>query len=233
MRSAPTTDGAGGVPPGADLAQPVARRLRPPSWRDPRLVVGLLLVLASVVAGTLVVRSFDDTVAVWAARRSLLPGERLAAADLVVQRVRVGAGAGPYLSATRAPQGQVLLRFVGDGELLPAAALGDADQVELRPVAVPLAADAAEALQPGALVDVWVAARADEGADSFGRPRQVATGVQVAGLSASRGALGSTTTTAARLLLTPELVPEVIEAVDNQARVTLVPVPATLRRPGS
>ena len=32
-----------------------AVRFRKPSWRDPRLLVGLLLVLLSVVAGTLAV----------------------------------------------------------------------------------------------------------------------------------------------------------------------------------
>jgi hypothetical protein len=35
-----------------------------------------------------------------------------------------------------------------------------------------------------------------------------------------------------QLLLTAELVPVVIQAVDNGARITLVPVPATLARGG-
>lgn len=218
----------------APLPEPVAHRLRRPSWRDPRLLVGLLLVAASVVGGALVVQRADDTRPVWAARRALTPGEPLGADDLVVRRIRLDAAQRTYLSAEQAPaDGTVLLRFVGAGELVPSAAVGGRDQVELRPVAVPVAADAAEGLRPGALVDVWVATRRADRQDAFEKPTLVAAGAQVSAVTVSRGALGGTTTSAVRLLLTPELVPTVISAVDNQARLTLVPVPATLAQDGS
>ncbi|GAB3593012.1 flagellar protein FlgA [Angustibacter peucedani] len=212
----------------------MARRLRRPSWRDPRLVVGLALVLASVVLVALVVQHADDTRPVWAARRALTPGEQVTSADLVVRDVRVAGGDETYLPATGdLAAGQVVLRYVGAGELLPRAAVGPRDQVDLRPVAVPVSPEAADGLQPGALVDVWVADRSDDRQDAFERPRLVAAGAQVSALTATHGALGGTTTSAVRLLLTPDLVPVVVEAVDNEARVTLVPVPATLAGTGS
>lgn len=216
------------------LPEPVAHRLRRPSWRDPRLLVGLVLVLASVVAGGFVVQRADDTEPVWAVRRAMTPGERVAPADLVVRRVRLDGGADRYVRADAAPAaGSVVLRYVGEGELLPAAAVGRRDQVDLRPVAVPVLPEAAAGLRPGALVDVWVAARSAGRPDSFDRPRLVAAAAQVSELTATRSTLGGSTTSAVRLLLTPDLVPTVIGAVDNQARVTLVPVPATLVRSGS
>jgi hypothetical protein len=213
---------------------PTARRLRPPSWRDPRLLVGLLLVLASVVAGAQVVRAADDTVPVLVARHALTPGDALGTEDVSVAHVRLGGGESAYLSGRHAvPAGRVLLRAVGAGELVPAAAVGSRDDVDLRPVTVPVDPEAAAGLGAGALVDVWVAARDPGRADTYGPPKQVATNALVSARTERSGALGTSSGTAVRLLLSPALVPAVIQAVDNQARITLVPVPATLDRSGS
>jgi len=217
--------------PGQTLHVRSARRLRPPSWRDPRLLVGLLLVLGSVVAGGWVVRSADHTVPVYAARHPLTPGQALAVADLTVVRVRLGPAADRYLRVVPGSvpgSGSVVLRAVPAGELVARSAVGDMAQVDLRPVAVPVEPEVAQRLAAGVLVDVWVAARRGDRADSFVAPRMVASGVQIAAATTQHGALGSSTSSAVHLLLGPELVPALIEAVDNQARITLVPVPATL-----
>jgi hypothetical protein len=54
--------------------EPPARRLRRPSWRDPRLLVGLLLVLLSVTGVTGLVRAVDTSEPVFVARRQSPPG---------------------------------------------------------------------------------------------------------------------------------------------------------------
>lgn len=210
----------------------MARRLRPPSWRDPRLLVGIALVLASVVAGALVVSAVDNTVPVYAAARPLAAGDALDVGDLAVVSVRLGDHQSRYLSAASAPApGQVMVRAVAAGELVPTGALGTRDQVDLRPVSVPLAAEGSDRIGEGVLVDVWVAARdPDRGAGAYAAPQQLAAGIQVAGRSTRSGALGSSTSTAVQLLVGSELLPQLIGAVDNGARITLVPVPATLPR---
>jgi hypothetical protein len=230
VSTSPPTSPAPGVP-----APSPARRLRAPSWRDPRLLVGVLLVLGSVTAGGLVVAAADDTVPVYVATRPLVPGDALDPADLTVVHARLDAAEPRYLPAASAPpSGRVVVRAVPAGELVPLSAVGTREQVELRPVSVPVPAEGSEQVTTGALVDVWVAARdRARGVGAYTAPRRVATGVQVAGRSTRQGALGSSTSTAAQLLLGPELLPRVIEAVDNEARITLVPVPATVRRAGS
>ena len=59
------------APPAAPGGPPTALRLRNPSWRDPRLWVGVALVLVSVVAGARLLASADDTVGVWSASSDL------------------------------------------------------------------------------------------------------------------------------------------------------------------
>ena len=206
---------------------PQARRLRPPSWRDPRLLVGLLLVLGSTVGGAVLLRSADDTVAVYTARHALVAGQALTPGDLAVEHVRLSGDAARYLSATVEPGATVVLRAVGEGELVPASAVGEATASGLRPVAVPAEGSTAQALGPGALVDVWVASRSASRADGYERPRLVATGVQVAQRTSGRTTWGAAPTSTVEVMLSPDLVPVVIEAVDNAARVTLVPVPGS------
>jgi hypothetical protein len=59
----------------AELPKPTAARLRKPSWRDSRLVVGLVLVLLSMAIGAKVIASVNDTVPMYAAAAALVPGQ--------------------------------------------------------------------------------------------------------------------------------------------------------------
>ena len=60
-----------------DVPTPKAARLQKPSWRDTRLLVGVLLVLAATVLGSLTVAAADDRVPMYAANGPLLPGQPL------------------------------------------------------------------------------------------------------------------------------------------------------------
>jgi hypothetical protein len=215
----------------ASLPVPTARRLRQPSWRDVRLLVGLALVALSVVAGALVVSAADRTSPTYAATRALTPGESLEAADLTVVGARVTGGPFPYVSARGQLQpGLVVLRPVLPGELLAKSAVGDRAQVTVRPVTVPVDPEIAEGLQTGMLVDVWVARHRTDSERGYAEPERVATDVAVGDRATRRGALGSASTTAVQVLVDGDVVPQLIHAVDDEDRVTLVPVPTTAGR---
>ena len=145
-------------PRGTTVASPAATRATRPSWRDPRLVVGVLLVCVSVVVGARVLAGADDTVPVLAAAVPLSAGHLLTDEDLETVRVRFAEPeeADRYLPSDAALDGVVLLRPVGAGELIPRAALGT--EGDSGQVALPLAVDAARApadVRTGSVVDVW------------------------------------------------------------------------------
>ena len=147
---------------------PPVTRSRRPGWRNPRLVLGVLLVSASVIGGARLLATADDTVAVWTTTRALPDGATLAEADLGRERVRFPdqATADGYLSADRpAPVGAVLDRRVGAGELLPRAAVAPRERSELVELPLAVASDDLPAtVRQGSVVDVWVAPAA--GADT-------------------------------------------------------------------
>ena len=211
------------------LAERDANRLRAPSWRDPRLLVGILLVLGSVVAGARLVASFDHRVPVYAAAVALAPGQAVRPDQLARVDVALGGQAERYLSAeTTFSTGTVALRQVEAGELVPASALGRAHQVG-KPVMVPIDQDAAGLLSVGDLVDVWVNARlpgaASTGAQAYGTPVRMLSQAAVGQVpDPVNGRLGGARGTVGVQIMVPaEQVERVIGAVDQQARFTLVP----------
>lgn len=174
---------------------PPARRHRRPSWRDPRLLVGLALVSGSVLLGARLLAAADDTVQVWAAEGHLAAGDALVAADLTAADVRFTREeqAARYLPADAVPEGLVLARDVAAGELLPRAALTEREGEPLAELPIAVASEAVPTgLHPGELVDVWVtpAGTAEEGR----RAVRVLEQVRVVAAPRSSSALGPATT---------------------------------------
>jgi len=150
---------SGNTPGPAPSSAPRALRLRQPSWRDPRLWVGVALVLGSVVAGARLVAAADDTVGVWSAASDLVPGAPVAADALV--RVQVSLSddqLDDYLPVTEGvPAGVAAGRPVGAGELVPRAALVPLDEVDRTTVSLSVPTDQVPgAVRAGSVVDIWV-----------------------------------------------------------------------------
>lgn len=144
-----------------ETIKPMAGRMRRPSWRDPRLLVGLLLIAVSVVAVSLLMRSADTTSPYYAAKHPLTPGTVLTQADVVVISARLAGDA--YLAPGAEPWGQVVTRVVERGELMPRTALVSPADFDGRPVGLRTSVPLASNIVPGAVVDVYVTSVSAEG----------------------------------------------------------------------
>ncbi|MET0838246.1 MAG: hypothetical protein ABWY19_05650 [Marmoricola sp.] len=164
---------------------PVARasRSRPPGWRNPRLVIGLALVAASVLLGARLLAAADDTVGVWAVSRDLPAGAALDSADLERRQVRFpdsGTADGYLAAADDVPKGATLNRPVSGGELLPRSAFAAGQQADL--VELPLSVvsdDLPATVRQGSVVDVWVTPQVSEVSGSRAKAARVLTDVVV------------------------------------------------------
>jgi hypothetical protein len=210
----------------ASQAPGAARRVVRPSWTDTRLLLGVLLVLASVVLGSRVVASAQQTRPVWAAVRSLPAGTVLRADDLVVADVRLDQKARYYLPVgARSPVGLVVGRAVAAGELVPAAALADDAQAQpAHLVSVPVEVlHYPSGLDRGDVVDVYVSPVGETGATIAGTgrhvdPQRVLTQARVVEVDGDAVRLGGTGTSAAVVLSVSDGdVPALVGAVRSGA----------------
>ncbi|SEK23298.1 Chaperone for flagella basal body P-ring formation [Blastococcus sp. DSM 46786] len=193
----------GAVPGPAELpAGPTPRRVRTPGWLDLRLVLGVLLVLASVLLGARVVSAADATVPVWSAADDLAAGTVLTAEDLVVVDVRLDGAAEKYLSGSTRPEGGALSRGVRAGELLPRSALEEpSDLVQL---ALPVQAGyVPPGLRRGQLVDVYAVADPAAGATGpdLGSVALVVGAAPVQAMSGGAEGVLSTPTTTVQIVV--------------------------------
>ena len=176
-------------------ASPRATRHRGDVWRDPRLLVGVVVVAASGLAGAMLLTG-EETVDVWAARDDLSAGQRVGLDALERREVRFAeqADADRYVSADQPlPTGTTLARDVGEGELLPRGALvvGERPAVLEVPLTVP-GESVPVTVRPGSLVDVWVAPGPEGALDGEATTRAalVLEAVPVVSLSRGGTALG-------------------------------------------
>lgn len=212
-----------------------ARRLAPPSWRDPRLLVGLALVLASVLLGARAVGAADRTTEVFAAATALGVGRSVTPAELQVVRVHVdGAAAAAYVPADEPPTaGAVVLRAVAPGELLPRSSLGRTADLTSRPVTLHLPDEPPQGVGTGTQVDVWVTTPAAAGASSSPGgaavlpPRLLVEAAEVADVRGLTSGLAARRGSDVQVLVPLGALPDVLQALADGLVVDLVPVPGS------
>ena len=168
-------------------AAPV-QRLQKPSWKDPRLLLGVLLVLGSVAGVTALMASQDQTMEVLAAGRDLPVGSPLQAADFDVVSVRLGAVTGAYLPADeQLPQDTVAGGLLRKGELIARADLTTADQLDRKPFGLNVETPLPSGIRAGDRVDVWVSL--PDGRNGYGEPRRLLEAAEISELSVSESVI--------------------------------------------
>jgi len=211
---------------GADHGGAEARRLRKPGWKDPRLLVGLLLVAGSVAGTVGLVSARDRTVPMYVAKEDISFGEPVDASRLEVVDVRLDGTREHYLAAGREPAaGTRANTLIRAGELVPLRGLGLDDGTTRKPVSVELEQTLPAAVVPGSRVDVWAAAR-DRTANAYGRPEILLPSAEVAAVSALDSGFGGTKGAVVELLVEDARMADLLAAVANEARVTVVHNPA-------
>jgi hypothetical protein len=198
-----------------------AARLKRPSWKDPRLLVGVLLVLASVAGVVFLVQSADQTTEVYAARDGIAVGEKLTSENVVRARVKLGEAEGQYITAeTGLPENVVAVQRIGKDQLVPRASLGTVDELDRKPVALSIEETLPAQAVAGARVDVWVAQ--PDARNGFSEPKLLLPGAEIAEVTDGSTALGSSRTTVLMVLVEDSQMPSLLGAQANEAKISVV-----------
>ncbi|MHA7173677.1 hypothetical protein [Arthrobacter monumenti] len=204
-----------------DTGREQAGRLKKPSWKDPRLVVGLLLVLASIAAVVAIVGKADQRTSVYAAKDTISVGERIQEGDLVAVPVRLGEAKEEYIPvADGVPENAYAQRLVSGGELLARSVLDDADALDRKPVGITVEESLPDEAHVGSRVDVWVSRAMPDG--GFAEPELLLAGAEISQLSDKSSALGSATTTQLHVLVDDTHMADLLGALSNEAKLAVV-----------
>ncbi|MGL4339140.1 MAG: hypothetical protein ACRCSP_01770 [Rhodoglobus sp.] len=189
---------------------------------DPRLLIGLLMVIGSVVGVVGIVSAADKTVQVYVASTPLAPGDRIKQSDLPTRSLRLGDTQSLYLLPGDIPrEGFVITRSVLEGELIPASAVGSTRGLGLSSIVFEVDGELAESIGPGSTVDIWSAPETDGGQSET--PSVIASDVTVVRLVEATTLVAGAQTTTVELLVPQGQVPEVLTAVSHSDVISIVP----------
>lgn len=202
-------------------ASATSARLKKPSWKDPRLLVGILLVLASVAGVIALVGAADRTIQVYVAREGIAVGQKLDKDDLSIVKVRLDDVEASYVTVEAGlPEGKVAVQRIAKNQLLPKESIGEADALDRKPVAVTVEDSLPAQAVPGSRVDVWVSL--PDAQNGFTEPRLLLPGAEIAQVTEGSSALGASKETVVLVLVTDEQMPKLLGAQANKAKVAVV-----------
>ena len=187
---------------------------------DPRLLVGVGLILASVAGVWFVVEAADRSSPVYVARSTLSVGDIISEDDLTVTHVRLDAADARYLASM--PDGDlVVTRTVFKGEFVPLTAVRTGAQVQVSAVVVESATRLPGSLEPGSLVDVWAAEQQKDG--SFGPPVVVVERASVVEVLEQQGLVSAGSANALEILVPTGSVALLLAALAGESSLSIVP----------
>lgn len=211
----------------ASTSRLMSERLQKPGWKDPKLLLGLLLILASIVAVVGIVKVTNQTEEFFVAKHEVAVGDIVTAEDFAVKKVRLGEANHLYLSAdAQIPEHAVSHQHMLSGQLIETNALNEQKKDGRREVTVTLDSTVASTLKSGDLVDVWVSHKEDNGT-KYSEPKSVMNGAEINKISTEESMIGSTGKSAVQLLVSENSLTDVLDANNNESRISLIPTTFT------
>ena len=198
---------------------------------DPRLLIGLALVLGSVVGVASLIVALDRRIGVYVTTATLIPGQILDAAVLVERAVLLDGAEGLYLRVGQLPaDGLLVTRPVRPGELIPIAALGAAAGTDLTSIVVTPAAELSSGIEASSVVELWVTEPA-EGGVLDAPPRVLVPDALVVSVDDDRSIDSFSSTPTVELLVPRSRLSLILQAQADGAVLAVVPAGIAWRAP--
>lgn len=201
----------------------VAPRFKKPGIKDPKLLVGIFIILLSVLGVVGLVRATNQTAPYYAVSKDIGIGEKISSENLTVVDVRLGDSSPVYIPAHQElEEGLVASRAISAGEILAESATTSEVKDGRRLVTLLLDQYAVSGFQAGDMVDIWVSAK-EENSTRLGDPNVIAEGAEIHSVTAQESIIGGTGQAAVEIWVAHDVLPSVLGATNNGSVVNLVP----------
>lgn len=209
------------------MSAPASSRPRARSaWADARLILGLVLIAASVAGVWLVVSAARQTAPAYAAAATIVPGQPITAGDLREVEVGLGQIGDAYLTDAALGEGLVATRTIGAGELIPLGAVADAGSSRTTTIVLRSQVEVPASVDTGTVVEVWVAPLVERGV--YDVPRILIPDATVVSVDRDDAVIGGASA-AVELVIPRADVAATLEAIAGGAALSVVPVAGASR----
>lgn len=191
-------------------------------WGDLRFLIGIALVALSITSVWFIVTAADDAAPVLQATHTIVRGEALTSDDFQVVEVGLGLLAADYLGPGDLKADQIATRTLAKGEIVPAAALTDAERSRSTTVVIDSSTGIPEDVQAGTVVELWHAPPIDDGR-SHDIPRILVPEAVVRDVLEPEGVLADSGTRL-EVVIDRSDVADVLAAVTGGSALSVVPV---------
>jgi hypothetical protein len=140
----------------------ITRAKQSSSWRDPRLWLGIVLVVASITSANWYVNRIGQRTFVVVAAHSLARGTAIAATDLRLVPMAIPSDVNVVTNADKVI-GEVVARDVATNEIFTSETVAGIDSRATRVLSIPIRAGRLPHLEHGQTVDVWVTPSSESG----------------------------------------------------------------------
>lgn len=195
-------------------------------WADVRFLLGLVLVIVSIAGVWFVVAAARQTAPVFAATRTIVPGETVSADDVQVVEIALGQVGDAYVAPGALAKDAVATRTIAEGELVPATAIGAAAEARTTSVVLRSAVDVPASVGAGTVVEVWAAPALEHG--EFDVPRILVPDATVVAVTRDTSMIGGGTASL-ELVIPRAEVAATLAAISSGAALSVVPATGATR----
>jgi len=135
-------------------------RLQRPGIKDPKLLMGILLILVSIVGVIAVIQLNNHTTQYYAAKSDIHVGDKITSDMLTPVDANLGSSSERYITSEEINKGDLMAtRYIASGEIIGKDSTGTNVRENRRLVTVTIDRGSASALKAGEQVDVWAVQR--------------------------------------------------------------------------
>ena len=124
-----------------------------PFWKDPRFLLGLALIAASILANLWLLDAARSGQAIYQSSRPIAQGEPITTDNTTIVQVRPGSDA--YLAQGALHPGALARHSIGNGELIAASAIVYEEDMTKRRLVVTIAEGLTETINTGDTLELW------------------------------------------------------------------------------
>lgn len=227
-------------------------RLHRPAIKDPKLILGILLITISIIGVIAVIQLNNQTTQYYAAKSDIRIGEKISADMLTPVDANMGSATKNYISADEVKKGDLVAkRQIPAGDILTKSSTATDVREGRRLVTVSIDRGAASTFKTGEHVDMWVSQnqtsigsaqnstpgatgegnknKEDSANDQSAQPttRERGADVQnaeISSITVEESVLGANGKATVQLWVDEDAVSTVVHATSNDSKITLVPI---------